>query len=41
MVRREHTDLKLDFGERGEQVVCHDSASALAITDEACRVAEM
>ena len=39
--RREYTDLGLDFGEREEQVVCHVSALALAITDEARREAEM
>ena len=33
------TDLGLDLGERKEQVVCH--ASALAMTDEARREAEM
>ena len=37
--RRKCTDLGLDLGEREEQVVCH--ASALAMTDEACREAEM
>ena len=37
--KREHTDLGLDLGEREEQVVCH--ASALAMTDESCREAEM
>ena len=39
--RRECTDLGLDLGEREEQVVCHASALALAMTDEACREAEM
>ena len=37
--RREVTDLGLDLGEREEQFVCH--ASALAMTDEARREAEM
>ena len=31
--RRECTDLGLDLGEREEQVVCHGSALALAMTD--------
>ena len=31
--RREYTDLGLDLGERKEQVVCHASALALAMTD--------
>ena len=39
--RRECTDLWLDLGEREEQVVCHASALALAMTDEARREAEM
>ena len=39
--RRECTDLRLDLGEREEQVVCHASALALAMTDEARREAEM
>ena len=39
--RREYIDLGLDLGEREEQVVCHASALALAMTDEACREAEM
>ena len=39
--RRECTDLGLDLGEREEQIVCHVSALALAMTDEACRGAEM
>ena len=39
--RREYTDLGLDLGEREEQVVCHASALALAMTDEARREAEM
>ena len=38
---REHTDLELDLGEREEQVACHASALASAITDEARREAEM
>ena len=37
--RREYTDLGLDLGEREEQVPCR--ASALAMTDEARREAEM
>ena len=32
--RRECTDFGLDLGEREEQVVCHASALALAMTDE-------
>ena len=39
--RRECTDLGLDLGEREEQVVCHASALALAMTDEARREADM
>ena len=39
--RRECTDLGLDLGEREEQVVCHASALALAMTDETCREAEI
>ena len=39
--RRECTNLGLDLGEREEQVVCHASALALAMTDEARREAEM
>ena len=39
--RRECTDLGLDLGEREEQVVCHASVLALAMTDEARREAEM
>ena len=39
--RRECTDSELDLGEREEQVVCHASALALAMTDEARREAEM
>ena len=35
--RREYIDL----GEREEQVVCHASALALAMTDETRRVAEV
>ena len=38
--RREYTDLGLDLGEK-EQVVCHVSALALAMTDEVRREAEM
>ena len=39
--RKECTDLGLDLGEREEQVVCHASALALAMTDEARREVEM
>ena len=39
--KRVHIDLGFDLGEREEQVVCHASALALAITDEAHREAEM
>ena len=39
--RKECTDLGLDVGEREEQVICHASALALAMTDEAHREAEM
>ena len=39
--RREYTDLGIDLGEREEQIVCHVSALALAMTDEARREAEM
>ena len=37
--KKEYTHLGLDLGEKEEQVVCH--ASALAMTDEARREAEM
>ena len=36
--RRDYTNLGLDLGEREDQVICH--ASALAMTDKACREAE-
>ena len=39
--RRECTDLGLDLDEREEQVVCHASALALEMTDEARREAEV
>ena len=39
--RREYTYLGLDLGEREERVVCHASALALAMTDEARREAVM
>ena len=39
--RRECIDLRLDLGERKEQVVCPASALALAMTNEARRKAEM
>ena len=39
--RTECIDLGLDLGEREEQVACHASALALAMTDEARREAEM
>ena len=39
--RREFADLGFDLGERKEQVVCHVSALAVAMTDEARRKAEM
>ena len=39
--RRECTNLGLDLGEREEQVVCHASVLALAVTEEARREAEM
>ena len=39
--KKECTDLGLDLGEKEEQVVCHASALALAMTDEAHREAEM
>ena len=39
--RREYTDLGLDLGEREEQVVCHTSVLALAMTDEARRDADI
>ena len=35
--RREYTDLKLDLGEREEQVVCRTLALTLTMTDEARR----
>ena len=39
--RRECTDFESDVGEREKQVICHASALALAMTDKACREAEM
>ena len=39
--RRECTGSGLDLGEREKQVVCHASALALAMTDEARREAKM
>ena len=39
--RREYADLGLDLCKREEQVVCHASALALAMTDEGRREAEM
>ena len=39
--KRECTDLGLDLGKRKKQVVCHASALALAMTDEAHREEEM
>ena len=39
--RIKYTDLELDLGEREEQVACHASALALAMTDETGREAEM
>ena len=39
--RREYTDFGFDLGKREEHVVCHASALALAMTDEARREAEM
>ena len=39
--RRECTDLGLDLGKREEQVVCHASALALVMTDEAGREVKM
>ena len=39
--RRKCIDLGLDLGEGKEQVVCHASALALAMTDKARREAEM
>ena len=39
--RRDYPDLRLDLGEREEQVVCHASALALAMTDKMRRKAEM
>ena len=39
--RKEYTDLGFDLGEREEPVVCHASALALAMTDEACQEVEM
>ena len=39
--RSEYTVFGFDLGEREEQVVCHASASALAMTDEARREAGM
>ena len=39
--RKQYTNLELQLGERDEQVACHTSALDLAMTDEACREAEM
>ena len=39
--RREYTNLGLDLGKREKQVVCHASALALEMTNEARREAEM
>ena len=39
--RRKYTDLVVDLGEREEQVTCHFSALALAMTDKACLEAKM
>ena len=39
--RIEYTDLGLGLGEREEQVACHASALALAMTDEARQEAKM
>ena len=39
--RRKHTVFRFDLSERKEQVVCHTSVLALAMTDEARREAEM
>ena len=39
--KREYTNFGLDLGEREEQVVCHASALALAMIDEARRETEM
>ena len=39
--RRENINLGLDLGDKDEHVVCHALALALAMTDEACRDAEM
>ena len=39
--RREYLGLGVDLGEREEQVPCHASALALAMTDEALREAVM
>ena len=39
--RREYTNLGLDLGEEVEQVICHASALALAMTDEARQEMEM
>ena len=38
---REYTELGLDLSEREKHVVCHVSALALAMTDEARQEAEM
>ena len=36
-----YTNLGLDLGEKQKQVACHASALALAMTDEACRKAQI
>ena len=35
--RREYMNLGLDLGKKKEQVVCHASALALAMRNQACR----
>ena len=39
--RRKYTVFRFDLGKREEQFICHASALALAMTDEARREAEM
>ena len=39
--RRKYTYLWLDLGNEEEQVACHASALALAMTDKVCREVEM
>ena len=39
--RRKYTNIGPNLGERYEHATCHSSVLALAMTDEACREAEI